>query len=344
MGVKYPRGIQVEGKLTFFDKQGEFNGSLTDEGVVIKGGIDAFKVGGLEITSLNEYNGKRRATLDIELTKTTQEVLVDGILRFYTIELQVYINVDLQQKFLEFNICVKLTDALVFTLQGTVKANTSKSLENTVVHFKGHLQASILQSVKEGIINGINALEDQVKSAIDNEETKITELQEILAKQERELEELRRQSAAELTRKRRDIKKENETLQRLYNQIDKYEKRYQEAKRNKESKDTEIEEQMKKRDKIQAQLEDKKREMRQEYDGKIKKLRSEQQYYESERDRLIQKKEASWGDDLRKGAAAERNWKWWTGKSPDPLYLLCLDGIRVLTRKLQMVRGGEKEI
>jgi hypothetical protein len=58
MGEHYPRGIQVRGKLAFFHKTGEFDGSFTDDGVVVKAGIDAFDVGGLEVTSRASTRGE----------------------------------------------------------------------------------------------------------------------------------------------------------------------------------------------------------------------------------------------------------------------------------------------
>lgn len=335
IGEYYPRGIQVRGRVTFFDKQGEFDGSLTDEGVVIKGGLDALKIGALEITSLKEYNGKKRVTLDIEVTMITQKVLIDGIMRFYDIELQVYINADLQRKLLEFAICIKLTDALIFTLQGDAKVNESKSLENTIVHLKGHLEVNIIRSIGEGIINSITALEDQAKDAIDDAEAKINkrlaQLNDRLTKQERELEQLRRRSAKEVLKKREKIKAQNEVLRRLYDQIDEFEANYQAAKSNRNRKEAEIKEQMKKRDEAKAQLEEKKREMRQEYDSKIQEQKSQQAYYESERDRLRQEKESTWGDDLRKGIAADNNWKRWCRKSTVPPTFSQQLKIRILT-------------
>ncbi|KAI1451228.1 hypothetical protein F4805DRAFT_464043 [Annulohypoxylon moriforme] len=319
MGDFYPRGIQVRGKLTFFDEKGEFDGSLTDGGMVMKGGLDALKIGALEITSLKEYSGRKRAALDIEVTKTTQKVLIDGIVRFRDTELQVYVNADLQQQFLQLDIRVKLTDALIFTLQGDADIHGSESLENIVVRFKGHLQANIVRPIGEGIINSITALEHQAKDVIDGAEGKINEqlaqLNDELARQGKELEKLRRKSAEEVLRKREKIRAQNEVLRRLYDRIDEFEVKYQAAKSNKNRKEVEIENQMRKIDEAKAQLEKKKREMRKEYDSKIQEQRSQQAYYESERDRLRQEKESTWGDALRKGIDADNNWIRWCRKS-----------------------------
>ncbi|GAP86904.1 hypothetical protein SAMD00023353_2400470 [Rosellinia necatrix] len=316
MGEYYSRGIQVRGKLNFFDKQGEFDGTFTEDGVVIKGGLDAFKIGGLEVTSLKEYKGKKRATINIETTKSMQKILIDGIIRYDDIELQVYINADLEQKYFDFDIYIKLADALQFTLKGDVKVNDPNELESAVVHFEAHLEAKIIEIIGEGIINSINALEEQAKHAIEEAETKIrerlTQLNDELAQRKEELDEMRRQSHLEVLAKRQKVAEENDFLRRTYDEIDEFKRKYEAAKDRKDRNEDEMREQMAKRDAAMARLSEKKREMRDEYDRKINEQRSNQARWQSERNRLTQQKEASWGDILRKKELADANWRYWT--------------------------------
>ncbi|KAI0887862.1 uncharacterized protein GGS22DRAFT_197773 [Annulohypoxylon maeteangense] len=312
----YPRGVQIRGRFIFLDKQGEFNGSFTDDGLVIKGGLDAFRIGGLEITSLKEYDGKKRATLHIEATKRTHKILIDGIIRFYGIELQVYINVYLEQRLLEFDIRIKLTEALIFSVKGIITVGRSKSLENTEIHFIGHLEARIIQSIGEGIINVITALEDQANNAINEAEAQISRrlyhLNNELITMRLELEKLKSKSNNEVLRKRQKIKAQNDVLRRLHDRIDELGAKYKAAKSNKERKEAEIAEQKKKLDQAKVQLEKKKREMRQEYNQKIEEQRSRQKHYELKRDRLQQEKDRAWGDGLRKVIAASPHQDFWT--------------------------------
>jgi len=322
MGTYYERGIQVRGKLAFFDRTGDFDGSFTDDGVVIKGGLDAFQIGGLEVTSLREeHNGRRRATMDVEVTKTRQRVFIDGIVRYHGVALKVFVDVDVQKRYLKADIEIKLAESLSFALKAGVEVG-GQGLAGVVWWFEGELKAGIVTAIGDGIIEGINALEAHAKHAIDDAEKKITRrlsvLHDGMDKMKQELDELRLKSRAEVAKRRDEIERQNESMRRAYDEIDKLDRRYREVKSRKDSKDAEIEAQKRKLDRAKAELEDKKREMRREYDLKIQEQKEHQAHWKSEMERLKEKKEASWGDDLRKGESADRSWKWWCGQFYPP--------------------------
>lgn len=121
LGTHHKRGIQVAGKLDFLGKMREFDGRFTEDGVVIKAGLDSFKLGGLEVTSLREYNGKKRATLDVEMTKTKQAVLIDGIVRYHDIELKMLIDASLQERHFEADMSIRLAASLSCQLVAEVQ-------------------------------------------------------------------------------------------------------------------------------------------------------------------------------------------------------------------------------
>lgn len=317
MGKYYDRGIEVRGKVTFFNKEGDFDGTFTDDGVVIKGGLDAFRIGELEVTSLQEYNGQKRATVDVEVTKTRQRVFVDGILRYKEVVLKVFVNVDVQKRYLKADIEIKLAESLSFMLKADVEVG-EQGLEGVVWSFEGELKAEIVKAIGEGIIEGINALEAHAEHAIQDAEEGITNrlsvLHDALEKTKGELDELRLESRKEVARRRDEIEEQNMVLSQAYDEIDTLERKYREVKSRKDSKDAEIEEQKRKVDQAKAELEDKKREMRREYDLKIQEQKDNQAHWKAERERLKQKKEASWGDDLRKLDSVVSSWKWWCGQ------------------------------
>lgn len=349
MGQYHERGIQVRGKLAFFNKTGDFHGSFTDDSVVIKGGLDAFKLGGLEVTSLREYRDRKRATVDIEMTKMTQKVFIDGIILYQNLVLKVLISANLQQRYLTAIISIKLADSLSFELTGGVQVDNPDNLESAVVHFDADMKAGVVTAIGEGIINGINALESQAKHAIEDAETNIkrrlVKLQGELNEQKKELHRLRHESHLEVLKRRNKIEEENAFLRKTHDEIDKLDREYKEAKARKDSQDLEVEQQRRKRDEAEARLNEKKREMRKEYCRKIQKEKDSQAHWKSERERLKEKKEASWGDDLRKGESADRSWEWWCGRSttifssyPNNIetQLLTLDGYRCGKREMAL--------
>ncbi|KAI1087089.1 hypothetical protein F5B19DRAFT_486997 [Rostrohypoxylon terebratum] len=319
MGIDYPRGIQLRGKLTFFGKSGDFDGSFTDDGVVIKGGLDAFSVGGLEVTSLREYNGRKRTTLDVELTKERQRLFVDGVVRYHDLVLKILVDVDVQRRYLRGEIEIRLADSLSFKLDAGVQVGEQAingGLDSAVWWFDGELKGGVVSAVRDGILQGITALETQAKHSIEKAEEEVNgrlkELRRDLEERKKVLDELQRESREEVTARQKKIAEENTTLRNMQDEIDKLNKRYREAKSKKNSNDAKIQEAKTKRDQAQERLDNKKREMRKEYDKKIQEQKDNQAHWESERKRLQDKKEASWGDVLRKAETADWSWRYWS--------------------------------
>ena len=316
MGEYYDRGIQIRGKLNFFDKLAYFDGKFTEDGVSIKGGLDAFKIGGLEVTSLKEYQGKRRATLDIEASKTAQKVLIDGIIRYHDIELQAYINANLQMRYLEADIMVKLADVLQFALKAKIDVKDSDHLENAVVDFEAHLELKILQSIIDGVIEALETLKKMADKTIDDAkadvEKRLGELKSDLAKSERKLAELRVESQKQVLKRRTEIDAENKVLREANAEIDKYERKVREARAEKQENSLKIQEYERRRDEAQARLDKKTGEMHQEYDRQVQEEKAKQDSWKAQR--LEEQRDSSWGDLLRKREPAHASWRYWTRK------------------------------
>lgn len=321
LGKHYERGIQVAGRVDFFGKTGEFDGRFTEDGVVIKAGLDSFNLGGLEVTSLREYNGKKRATMEVEMTKTRQSVLIDGIVRYHDIELKVLIDASLQERYLKADISIRLAASLSFQLVADVQVGDG--LENSVVKFEGHIEAAVINAIGEGIIEGIKNLEAQANEAIDKAEadtrSRLREVESDLNTIKRELDRLKAKSDQEVLVRREQVDKENEFLSRTYDEIEELDNQYREAKSRKERNDAEIQGLKRQHDEAEARLAAKMREMRKEYDRKIQEAKDDQAHWESEKRRQIEMKEAQWGDSIRKGDDAKKSWAYWESKSTNTL-------------------------
>ncbi|KAI6750709.1 hypothetical protein HG530_014605 [Fusarium avenaceum] len=196
MGEFYKRGDKVKGRLDFWGKEADSGAKFTDDGVSIKGGFDALKFGGLEVTSLKEYKGKKRATLDIDVSRTTQKFLIDDIIRLYDIEPQTYINADLQTS--------------------KVDAHNSQQLKNIIANFEAHPELSILNTIINGILEALEALTkwacNEIDKTEDGVEKRLGQLRSELVKLERKLMELRAESQREDLKKLEKINEENKLL------------------------------------------------------------------------------------------------------------------------------------
>ncbi|KIL83899.1 hypothetical protein FAVG1_12876 [Fusarium avenaceum] len=216
MGEFYKRGDEVRGMLDFWGKEADSHAKFTEDGASIKGGFDALKCGGLEVTSLEEYKGKKRATLDIDVSRTMQKVLIDGIIRLYDIEPQTYINADLQTCSFESNIIIKIAEIATFILNLTseglfillISLRDLESLglkrlklEHTIANFEAYLKLSILNTIIDGILEALEALtkwaSNEIDKTEDGVEKRLGQLRSELAKLERKLMRLRAESQRE---------------------------------------------------------------------------------------------------------------------------------------------------
>lgn len=311
LGRYYDRGIQVQGKMWCFGKKGEFDGRFDENGVVIKAGIDNFKVGGLEITSTRE--GVDRATMDIEMTKDRQKLFIDGRIRYYSLEISVFFDLDIQEQYLKVDIKIKLTESLLLSLKADVVVKNHNSLEGAEMSFEAILETDILGVILQGITNGIDALHKLADKAIDNARsdltTKLAQKKAALKAMKSELDRLEKKCTAEVLKKRDKIDKENELLRGLHDEFDKYAEAYREAKEAKERNEKEIEKQRNLRDEARRRLGTKKTEMKKTYDDEIKKEKAKRDAMEREKKRLIDSRDASWGDALRSYREADRSWQ-----------------------------------
>ncbi|KAK2123484.1 hypothetical protein NOF04DRAFT_1361932 [Fusarium oxysporum II5] len=318
LGRYYDRGIQVQGKMWCFGKKGEFDGRFDENGVVIKAGIDNFKVGGLKITSTRE--GVDRAMMDIEMTKDRQKLFIDDSIRYYSLEISVFLDLDIQEQYLKVDIKIKLTESLLLSLKADVLVKNHNSLEGAEMSFEAILETGILGVNLQGITDGIHihALHKLADKAIDDARsdltTKLAQKKAALKAMKSELDKLEKKCTAEVLKKRDEIDKENELLRGLHDEFDKYAEAYREAKEAKERNEKEIEKQRNSRDEARRRLGTKKTEMKKKYDDEIRKEKAKRDAMEREKKRLIDSRDASWGDALRSYREADRSWQWWGRK------------------------------
>ncbi|KAF5723494.1 hypothetical protein FMUND_1818 [Fusarium mundagurra] len=313
LGRYYDRGIEVQGKMWCFGKNGEFDGRFDESGVVIKAGIDNFKVGGLEITSTQE--GVDRATMDIEMTKDRQKLFIDGRIRYYSLEISVFLDLDIQQQYLKLDVKIKLTESLLLSLKADVVVKNHNSLEGAEMSFEAILETDILGAILQGITDGIDALHKLADKAIDDARSDLTkrlaQKQAALKAMKNELDKLEKECTTETLKKQEEIDKENKLLRGLHDEFEKYAEAYRKAKEAKDQNVKEIHRLENRRDEARRKLGEKKTEMKKKYDDEIKKERAKRDAMEQEKKRLIDSRDASWGDALRSYREADRSWQWW---------------------------------
>jgi len=314
--VYYEPGIHIRGNVEFFKKEGDFDGRLNDNGFMIKAGLDNFNIGGLELRSA-KGDGKR-ASMEVTMTKETQKILIDGMIRFHALHLKMYIDADVQERRLDADVSIQFLEQLSFKMKAKARIPESKTLDGLLVRFEAELRPDLFGAIFDGINNGIDAIgklaTKTIDDAINDLQGQIETHEGDLSIMKKELDRMKLESDAEVLKRQKEINNKNDELTRLANELDKYDQAVKDAQTKKDENSDEIKTKETKRDDAQRQLDNKVREMRSEYESKVKEQRQKQAEWELEKKKLEDQKEASWGDALRSGEEAERSWKWWQGR------------------------------
>ncbi|OCL00817.1 uncharacterized protein K441DRAFT_710237, partial [Cenococcum geophilum 1.58] len=308
----YKHGIHVRGKVKFFDKTGDFDGRFSSDGLVIEAGLDNFKIGGLEVTSARADQGVERATMKIEMTTEKQRIFIDGMIRCYDSKLKILIDADLQKKHFRAHVYINFTDSLLIDLKAVAQVENRKNLVGILVEFEAELNVDIFGAIFDGISKGIQSLAELATKAIEEAEAdlerQIKENQEEVRQMEIELKVIKARSEEEVASRRKQIEKENTERSKARKELDILEKAVENAEINYKNQKDCFHEKRAKKDAAERKLDDMVRAKTQEYYRKITKEKSNQARWDLEKKTLEERKNRSWGDELRKYETVEKHW------------------------------------
>lgn len=308
----YERGIHVNGKVRFFDKTGDFNGRFSSDGLVISAGLDSFKIGGLEVTSTRADQGVDRATMEIEMTSQTQKVFIDGMIKYYDFELKILIDANLQEKRFNADVSVKFSELLSIALKAVAKVDNTTSLAGILVEFEAELNIDIFAAIFEGIEKGVATLTALATKAIEEVEAGIQrELildQEKVQKLNNDLRRMKIKSDEHVAIRREKVKAENKEILKARNELDRLESAVRVAKMNCDKHQDKIKAQEAKAGAVKRELDGMLRTKTQEYNEKIGVQRANQLKYERTAKKLIDDKNALFGDKIRDYRNVEEAW------------------------------------
>ncbi|KAE8165389.1 hypothetical protein BDV40DRAFT_297418 [Aspergillus tamarii] len=295
-------------------------------GIIIKAGVDQFNIGGLVVASASVAG--KRATLDVEMTKTKQSILVDGMIQYHDFHASIFINADMQERRLDANIDIQFIEQLSFKLKAQVRVPQDNKLDGLVAQFKAELRPGIAGTIFDGIKNGIDAIgkaaTQTIDDAINDLEGQIsTNNAELQGLQER-VDQLKIESSKEIRAREAQIESDNSELTKLRNELDKLKGDVKKVEDEKNRNNREITSRIAEKEVAERKLNNKIREMSSEYDRKLKEQQDNQSRWEMQKHRLENDKNARWGEMIRSGAAAEITWKvfdeevddvyWWKNK------------------------------
>ncbi|KAE8421243.1 hypothetical protein BDV36DRAFT_305117 [Aspergillus pseudocaelatus] len=313
LGIRYDRGIHVRGMMEFFGKKGEFNGRIREDGVAIKGAIDNFNIGGLEVRSARAEG--ERATMDIEMTGEKQKVLVDGVISFHAFELSILIDAYLQDKRLEADISIKFTEHILLCLKAKASVSDFRSLDGIVMNFEAEIRPDVIGAIFEAINQAIGTLgkmaSDKIKEIEEELQRQVDEKESELRKMDEGLQRLKEQVDRQVQKRTHQIDEESRKRKNLEEELKGLEKAVEAAEAEQNKNERDIRNLKAKKEKKEREFDDKIREKELEYQRKEQEERDNQKKWEKEREKLEREKEASFGDALRSKEEADRSWAWW---------------------------------
>jgi hypothetical protein len=161
LGESFPAGISAKGDVTVFGKRANFEASLSSGGFRLKGEVDAFKIGPLEVRSAS---GNPRARLEIAMTSEKQLLEIDGLIMIGGddgLQIGALIQASLTPVVFDVWIFVTFTDQIKFDLRA-VATNVSnlKDLSQANVNFTLTLNTEILELFYMGILDFLGELQN----------------------------------------------------------------------------------------------------------------------------------------------------------------------------------------
>jgi DNA anti-recombination protein RmuC len=178
--------------------------------------------------------------MDIEMIKGRQKLLIDGWIKYYSLEISVFVDPDIQQQYLKLDVKIKLTESLLLSLKTDVMVKNHDSLEGSEMSFEAILETDILGVILQGIMDGIDALHKLADKTIDDARHDLTrrlaQKEAALKAIKKELDKLEKECTMGTLKKQEEIDKENELLTGLHDEFEKYAKAYREAKEAKDQK------------------------------------------------------------------------------------------------------------
>lgn len=161
LGEAFPAGISAKGDVTVFGKRANFEASLGSGGFELKGEVDAFKIGPLEVRSAS---GNPRAKLQIATTSEKQLLEIDGLIIIggdQGLQIGALIRASLTPVVFDVWIFVSFTDQIKFDLRGVATNVTSlKDLSQADVNFTLTLNTEFLELFYNGILDFLAELQN----------------------------------------------------------------------------------------------------------------------------------------------------------------------------------------
>ncbi|KAI9652613.1 MAG: hypothetical protein M1821_008360 [Bathelium mastoideum] len=286
----YPAGISANGTLVLFGKTASFKASIGTDGLIFKGGVDNFFLGPLEVRSAT---GAPQASLDFTLTKEKQHFKLDGMVKLWTFELKMLVNISAQPP-VAFFVWVYVDFGSIMTMELMAEAKNIDKLTDLShadlifsFEFKGdplgkicEAVLALLDKVQEFGTETFEVVEARLRREIESTEKKQKSIMDGLGEQRRALDEKCNKRDAIISDQRKIRDAAQAELEQLEKFVQQAEKKQSEA----------VREARRKLEAAEREKDEVVREKKAEYQQKLRAAQQRQSELEAEQRALEHKK------------------------------------------------------
>ncbi|KAF4337443.1 hypothetical protein FBEOM_8672 [Fusarium beomiforme] len=164
----YPAGASLKGDLTIFGKNGKFECTIGSK-VKVFVTTEAFQVGPLKVKGATGAD----PIIDVELSKDTQHVLIDGAVEIWDAAAAIHLEVSLLPKpILDFSVSLQLSDLFLLKLQAKLKGDINikdiKSWANADFEVYALIEQHLIDHITSQLEQQIQAAQDAAKHGFDD--------------------------------------------------------------------------------------------------------------------------------------------------------------------------------
>ncbi|KAK5652995.1 hypothetical protein OQA88_9281 [Cercophora sp. LCS_1] len=311
----YPAGMSARGGITVLGKDADFTASVGKKGFELKGNVDPFVIGPLEVRSAS---GAPRAKLEIEMTTRKQAVLIDGVVAIRGsdgkkgIELGALVDAKVNPVGFDVWVFVKFGDKINFDLKAVAKKvpKDLRRLAEAEVKFELLLDGDVLEAFCDGVLGFLDELQNLATASAEALETglqwRLDEVSREVEARSKQLEALRARVKEKQEERDRLMAEAEKARMSAEKEIEDLKREFDGAVANKDSIKAQLEEKVE-----QAKLDRKAAEARKcrEYDAELKKATEEQDRTQREKSDLEGQKKLRYGDVMTAITALESKLK-----------------------------------
>ncbi|KAG9094206.1 hypothetical protein FRC06_011055 [Ceratobasidium sp. 370] len=170
--VTYPAGFSFKAALILFGAR--LDASVEVSGGVLKanGSIDNLAIGPLHITGQHS----KQAILDLQIGSTTQQLKVDGAIKFLGAYIGLTLNLEIMPKpTFSFNFTLHFTDLLTFMVEARMTGGGADLKHLSGLNFSLHalFEQHLVDHVREQVLASLETLKHRADAAIQSAELKV---------------------------------------------------------------------------------------------------------------------------------------------------------------------------